>query len=70
MKPAEVKKAPSFAEIERSIMDEGTAARLLAATDLLGSKPHTRDMVKSQYEYIVVHYPDTKAAAAAKMKIQ
>ena len=61
---------PTFAEIEREIIDEGTAARLLAATDLLASKTHTRGMINSQYEYIVVHYPNTKAAARAKIRTQ
>ncbi|MBN2315510.1 MAG: zf-HC2 domain-containing protein [Sedimentisphaerales bacterium] len=67
VKPAE--KAPSLIEIERSIIEEGTAAKLLTATDLLASKPHTEALIKSQYEYIVTHYPNTKAAATAKMRI-
>ena len=61
---------PTFAEIEREIIDEGTAARLLAATDMLASKPHTNGLIKNQYEYIVVHYPNTKAAATAKIRIR
>ena len=68
VKPTE--KEPSFAEIERQIMDEGTAAKLLAATDLLASKSHTNGRIKSQYEYIVDHYPNTKAADTAKAKIK
>jgi predicted anti-sigma-YlaC factor YlaD len=65
-----VEKAPSLAEIERSIVEEGTAAKLLTATDLLANKAYTKELIKSQYEYIVTHYPNTKAAATAKMRIQ
>ena len=60
----------TFAEIEREIIDEGKAARLLMATDLLSSKPHASGLIKNKYEYIVVHYPNTKAAATAKTRIQ
>lgn len=70
VKPVEVEKEPSFAEIERKIMDEGTAARLLAATDLLADKPSAETLVKKQYEYIMDRYPNTKAAITAKTKIQ
>jgi hypothetical protein len=70
VKPVEIQKEPSFAEIERKITDEGTAARLLAATDLLADRPNAGTLVQSQYEYIVDRYPNTKAAAAAKAKIQ
>ena len=65
-----VEKAPSLVEIERSIIEEGMAAKLLTATDLLASKPYTKEREKSQYEYIVVYYPKTKAAETAKMRIQ
>jgi hypothetical protein len=70
LKPVEVEKEPSFAEIERKIMDESTAAKLLAATDLLADKPDAKTFVEEQYEYIVDRYPNTKAAATAKAKIQ
>lgn len=68
--PVEVQKESSFAEIEHKIMDEGTSARLLAATDLLADKPNTEELTKKQYEYIVDRYPNTKAAETAKTKIQ
>ena len=70
VKPVEVQKEPSFAEIERKIVNEGTAARLLAATDLLADKPNAKTLVQRQYEYIVNRYPNTKAAKTAKAKIQ
>lgn len=61
---------PTFAEIERQIIDEGTAAKLLAATDLLAGKPYAEGLIKSQYEYILDRYPNTKAAATARLRIQ
>jgi anti-sigma factor RsiW len=70
VKPAEVQKKPNFAQIERQIEDEGTAARLLAATELVAVNPDTKELIKSQYEYIVTYYPNTDAAKTAKMKIE
>jgi len=61
---------PTFAEIERKIIDESTAAKLLAATDLLAGKPYAKTLIKNQYEYIVDRYPNTNAAATARLKIQ
>ena len=70
VKPVEVQEEPSFAAIEREIMDEGTAAKLLTATDLLADKPNVERLVKKQYEHIVDRYPNTKAAETAKTRIQ
>ena len=61
---------PSFAEIEREIIDEGTAAKLLAAADLLADKSYAKELIKSQYEYILDSYPNTKAAATARLRTQ
>lgn len=68
MRPA--KKELSFAEIERKIMESGSAARLLAAAELLAEYPDAQLIVKQQYRYIVETYPETSAAAKAKSKIQ
>lgn len=68
VRPAEA--GPTFAEIEREIVEEGTAARLLAATDLLTGKSYAEGLVKSQYEYIVDRYPNTEAAQAVRLRIQ
>ncbi len=68
VKPA--KKEISFAEIERKITESGSAARLLAATELLAEYPDSQSIVKEQYRYIVETYPETPAAAKAKLKIQ
>jgi predicted anti-sigma-YlaC factor YlaD len=68
MKP--VDKEINFAEIERRITQAGTAARLLAATELLTEYPDAQSIVKDQYRYIVDTYPKTSAANKAKLKIQ
>ena len=68
MKPAD--KEINFAEIERSITEAGTAARLLAATELLAEYPEAQSIVKKQYNYIIETYPETSAADKAKLKIQ
>jgi anti-sigma factor RsiW len=60
----------TLAEIERRVADEGIAARLLAATELLACKPYAEELVKSQYNYIVERYPSTGAAATAKTRIR
>jgi len=64
------KKEISFAEIERKITESGSAARLLAAAELLAEYPDAQSIVKKQYRYIVETYPETSAAAKAKSKIQ
>lgn len=61
---------PTFAEIERRITESGSAARLLAAADLLAPYPDAQQIVKQQYRYIVETYPETPAAAEAKLRIE
>lgn len=61
---------PNLAEIERRIIDEGAAAKLLAATELLAGRPYANGLVKSQYHYIVDNYPNTQAAAKVKTLMQ
>ena len=68
MKPAQ--KEINFADIERSITEAGTAARLLAATELLAEYPDAQSIVKDQYRYIVERYPETSAGNIAKSKVQ
>lgn len=65
-----VEKEINFADIERSITEAGTAARLLAATELLAEYPDAQTIVKEQYHYIIETYPETSAADKAKLKIQ
>jgi predicted anti-sigma-YlaC factor YlaD len=64
------KKEVSFAEIERRITESANAARLLAAAKLLAEYTNNEAIVKQQYRYIVETYPETAAAAEAKLKIQ
>jgi len=61
---------PTFAEIERRITESGSAARLLAAADLLAKYPDAETIVKKQYSYIMETYPETAAAAEAKLRIE
>jgi predicted anti-sigma-YlaC factor YlaD len=61
---------PTFAEIERRITESGSAARLLAAADLLAKYPDAEAIAKRQYHYVVQKYPETPAAAEAKLRIE
>ena len=63
-------KEPTFAEIEQKINESASAARLLAAADLLAKYPDVESIVKQQYRYIVETYPQTPAAAEAKLRIE
>ena len=56
---------PTFAEIERKISESASAARLLAAADMLAEYPDAETIVKQQYRYIAETYPETPAAAKA-----
>jgi predicted anti-sigma-YlaC factor YlaD len=60
----------TFAEIERKITESGSAARLLAAAELLSDNAEAETIVKQQYQYIVDTYPETAAAAKAKLRIK
>ena len=67
-KPA--RSEPTLAEIERRITEAGSAARLLAAADLLGGYSEAETIVKQQYRRIVETYPDTSAASKAKLQVE
>ncbi len=60
----------TFAEIERRISDSASAARLLAAADLLVKYPDAKTIVERQYHYVVKKYPETAAAAEAELRIK
>jgi anti-sigma factor RsiW len=60
----------TFAEIERKITESGSAARLLAAAELLSENPNAETIVKQQYRHIVETYPETSAATKAKLRMQ
>ena len=60
----------TFAEIERKVTESGSAARLLAAAELLSEYPEAEIIVKQQYQHIVEAYPETTAATKAKLRIR
>lgn len=60
----------TFAEIERKINESGSAAQLLAATELLAKQSDEKAFIQRQYRYIVETYPQTSSAIKAKSKIQ
>jgi anti-sigma factor RsiW len=60
----------TFSEIERKVTESGNAARLFAAAELLHDNPKAETIVKQQYQYIVEAYPETTAAAKAKLLIR
>jgi predicted anti-sigma-YlaC factor YlaD len=60
----------SFTEIERRITESASAARLLAAAELLAQYSDNDAIVKEQYRYIVDTYPQTSEAEKARLKIQ
>jgi len=68
VKPKEAE--PTFEEIERKIIDSSSAARLLAAAELLRDNPKAETIVKQQYQHIVETYPETAAATKAKLRIK
>ena len=61
---------PTLAEIESRIAASGRAARLLARIDQLETQASLREVAESQYRYIVERYPDTTAAASARLKLE
>ena len=61
---------PTFAEIERRISESGRAARLLAAAEVLAEHADAGHIVQEQYRYIAEAYPQTRAAAKAKLRIE
>ena len=57
-------------ELRLKIADSSDAARLLAAAELLSKYPEAKSSVKQRYRHIVETYPETAAAAKAKLRIQ
>jgi predicted anti-sigma-YlaC factor YlaD len=65
-----VESPQTFEEIDRKISDVGSAARILAATELLAESGNFKDIVQQQYRYIVERYPETPAGVEAQLRIQ
>jgi predicted anti-sigma-YlaC factor YlaD len=68
VKPKEID--VTFDQIERKITESASAARLLAATELLAGYPDTQPTVDQQYRYIIEAYPETNAANKAKLRVR
>jgi anti-sigma factor RsiW len=51
----------TFEDIEFQLETEASAARLLVAAELLARKPHAKALAQRQYQYILDHYPATRA---------
>ncbi len=65
-----VSEETKIAELRLKIADSADAARLLAAAELLNKYPEAKDSVERRYRYIVETFPETAAAAKAKLKTQ
>jgi len=60
----------TLAQIERQIFEEASAAKVLAAAELLERKPHASELAEKPYRYVIEHYPQTHAANIARTRIQ
>ncbi len=58
------------AELRLKIAESGHAAQLLAAAELLSRYPGVESGVKQRYRHIVETYPETAAAAQARLKMK
>jgi len=56
----------TFDQIQQQIEHTATAARLLAATNLIAQCEGTESIVAKQYRHILTHYGDTPAAATLR----
>lgn len=65
-----VNEETKIAELRLKITESSDAARLLAAAELLSNYPEAESGVKQRYQHIVETYPETAAAARAKLKMQ
>lgn len=59
-----------IAELRLKIADSSDAARLLAAAELLGKYPEVASSTERRYRHIVKTYPETAAAAEARLRTQ
>jgi anti-sigma factor RsiW len=60
----------TLAQIECKISESASAARLLAAADLLAKYPGGKAIVNRQYRYIAERYSQTLAGSEAKSRIE
>ena len=59
-----------IAKLRLEIAESSHAARLLAATELLSKYPEASSSVEQRYRHIAETYPETAAAAKARLKIR
>ena len=64
--PAPRQPPVTFEEVQRQIARAGTAAQLLAATQIVAQCEGTESIVQQQYRYILREYADTPAAESIK----
>lgn len=60
----------TFVEIECKISESASAARLLAAANLLAKHPDGKTIVNRQYRYIAERYSQTLAGSEAKSRVE
>lgn len=60
----------TIAQIERQIFDAASAAKVLAAAELLAKRSEAGDLTARPYRYVIENYPQTNAAAIARTRIQ
>ncbi len=64
--PAPRQPPVTFEEVQRQVARAGTAAQLLAATQIVAQCEGTESIVQQQYRYILSEYADTPAAESIK----
>ncbi len=57
-------------QIALQIEVEASAARLLATAELLARKPHAQALAQRQYQYLLEHYPRTRAGLQTKAHLR
>lgn len=56
-------------QVEWQLEVEASAARLLATAEILSQRQHAKELPKSQYRYLLNHYPATHAGTQARTKL-
>ncbi len=57
-------------QVALQIEGEASAARLLATAELLARKPHGQALAQRQYQYVLDHYPATRAGRQTKTQLR
>jgi anti-sigma factor RsiW len=59
----------SYEEIERKISEAGSAARLLAAAELLSEREDFENLVRQQYRYLIESYPESSSGDTGEQEL-